>query len=375
MFRRKDASRWPLLIACLVAVIPASALAQDPRPPGSPLPSDPVFKATRLDGTTVSGRIRQLGPDGQAVLTEGSKETTIPIAQLFKLTREGESPASPPEGSVVVLPDGDRLVALVNGSGETSLEVSPKILGDTTVSIPLDALLALLLSPTSDLEAQESLLHRLTDEPRTSSVLWLANGDRQEGDFLGVTGQKVTFQREGQPATYERSAVVAIGFDPAQAVYPRPKGTYLELSFHDGSRLGVTDCRVEGGQLVATTRFGATIKPRSPTLTASTSAPTPSSISPKRRKPWPISSAISARIGGDTPAIARWMAGRCECAASLTSEASAPIRGPSWHIGSMTPTRAGSRPWWGLTTARGPWAASSSASWSTGRKNDSCRRR
>ncbi len=98
-------------------------------------------------------------------------------------------------------------------------------------------------------------------EPRKSEVLWLANGDRLTGGFLGLSAQKVAFEREAGPPEVDRSGVVALGFDPALASYPKPEGTYLELTFLDGSRLGVSSCRVEQGQIVAATRFGATISP------------------------------------------------------------------------------------------------------------------
>jgi hypothetical protein len=81
------------------------------------------------------------------------------------------------------------------------------------------------------------------------------------GGFLGITNQKVSFQPDANAIEVERSGVVAVGFDPAVAVYPAPKGTFLELTFLDGSRLGVAECRIEQGQVVATTRFGATIRP------------------------------------------------------------------------------------------------------------------
>jgi len=253
-------SLYPLaLLLVAVASLPRPAFADDPS--GSPLPSDPVFQAMRTDGTTVTGKIRQLGPGNRVVLVDGANETAIPLSGLVKLTREGDTPAYPPERSVLLFPDGDRLGALVNSSGEKTIDCVPGLLGDATVPVPIDSLLALVLAPPNDAQAQEALLARARNEPRTSEVLWLANGDRMTGGFLGVTNQKVSFQRDANAIDIERSGVVAVGFDPAVAVYPVPKGPYLELTFLDGSRLGVSECRIEEGQIVATTRFGATIRP------------------------------------------------------------------------------------------------------------------
>lgn len=253
-----------LLAAMAMAVASRARAADDPPPapaPGSPVPSDPVFQALRTDGSVVSGRIRQIGPQGRVVLVGDSGEASVPLDLLVKLTRDGDPPATPPEGSVVLFPDGDRLRAVIGSSDETSFEALPPLLGDAPTPIPLDAPLALVLAPPSDLQAQEGLLVRARDEARDSEVLWLANGDRVAGGFLGLTAQKVAFRRDAGDVQFDRSGVVAVGFDPAVLAYPEPKGPFLELTFLDGSRLGVTDCRLERGNLVATTRFGATIRP------------------------------------------------------------------------------------------------------------------
>src|SRR5579859_4925724 len=95
-----------------------NALAADPQgQPGSTVPSDPVFKALRLDGSTVSGRISRLGPD--EVSLAGDMETTLSMSSLVKLTRERVSPPYPPEGPLVVFPVGDRLRGVIGASGET----------------------------------------------------------------------------------------------------------------------------------------------------------------------------------------------------------------------------------------------------------------
>ncbi|MDB5353091.1 MAG: putative carbohydrate binding protein [Planctomycetota bacterium] len=245
------------LVSAASAVRPA--IADDP--PGSPVLSDPVFQALRTDGTTASGRIRQLGPDGRVVLVAGEVETVIPLDRLVKLTREGDIPDSPPEGSVALFPDGDRLRAIFGASGDKTLEITPHILDDTAIPVPIDGLLGMVLAPPTEPQAFESLLARVRNEPRKSEVLWLANGDRMTGGFLGLTAQKVAFQRDAGATEVDRSGIVAIGFDPAVVNYPAAPAPSLELTFLDGSRLGVTGCRIEQGHVVATTRFGVTIRP------------------------------------------------------------------------------------------------------------------
>ncbi|HEV3166919.1 MAG TPA: NPCBM/NEW2 domain-containing protein [Isosphaeraceae bacterium] len=244
------------LLTCVSSA--RSAAGEKPDKPGSTVPSEPVFAALLIDGTTVSGRIQKLGPGGEIVLENG-EERTLPLRRLVKLSREGSPPPFPPEGSTLALfPEGDRLRAVIGSAGETALETRSYILGD--VSIPLDALLGLVLAPPTEPEEFEDLLGRVREQPRTTEVLWLANGDRLSGGFLGLTPRQVSFQPEGGQVSIDRSQVVALGFDPKLVDYPRPKGDYFELTLADGSRFGVSDLKIEKGQVEATSRFGAAIK-------------------------------------------------------------------------------------------------------------------
>ena len=245
----------------LLQAPPPAPAGEAPAAEGATVPSDPVFQALRIDGTTVSGRIQQLGPDGKVTLVDGA-ERVLPLAELVKLTRQGDPPPSPPEGpqGLVVFPDGDRLRATPGVASETTLEVVPALLGEVALTIPLDAVRGLILSPPGETEEMEELLARVRTEARTADVLWFANGDRLTGSLLELTPQSVRFQPEAGPLAIERSRVAALGFTPPAAAYARPKGLFLELTLVDGSRLGVTDCRLEQGHLRARTRFGAAVR-------------------------------------------------------------------------------------------------------------------
>src|SRR5262249_32465181 len=91
-----------------LAVGPMARGADDPARPDGVVPSDPVFQALLTDGTTASGRIRQLDLDaegrGHVVLVD-KEETSIPLDRLVKLACTGGPPAYPPKGSLLVLPE------------------------------------------------------------------------------------------------------------------------------------------------------------------------------------------------------------------------------------------------------------------------------
>lgn len=243
------------VLACLLASWPASR-AESP-----PTPSEPVFTGLLISGGTVSGRIGALDVGRVSLVgAENSKPADVPFPSLVKLTRDLPVPAPATEGSHLLLPGGEQLMRVtVGGSNETGIEVqSHSALGKMT--IPLDCILGLVLTAPGETDGFDQLWDRLLNEPRNTEVVWLANGDRMTGAFLGIDDHSVKLQVKGKPIEIDRTGVVAIGFDPVTLNYPRPPADYLELSLSDGSRIGVTAVRIEKGQMIATTRLGQAIQ-------------------------------------------------------------------------------------------------------------------
>ena len=245
----------------LAALAFAPARARGPSAIEAPVPSDPVFTALLTDGTTISGQVRKLGEkDGVRLVTDLGVEQPIPMDRLVKLTREGASPPSNSEGSDLVLfPDGDRLARCkVGKTGEFNIGVHSFALED--LSIPLDGILGLVFDAMNESGGAEGLVARVRTEPRESELVWLANGDKLPGLFAGLDDKKLLFQPATGKIEIPRPGVVALGFAQGQVNYRRPEEPYLELTLVDGSRLGVTNVRVERGQVVAMTRFKAEVR-------------------------------------------------------------------------------------------------------------------
>lgn len=246
-----------------LVLLPLAALAlaaPDARAADVTVASDPVFVAVLTDATTVSGRIRGFQPDGTVTLAPADgPDRALPIGSIVTLTRQRLDPAPAAEASVVLFPDGDRLYRTAIGAAdETTLDVQSFSLGH--LAVPLDGILGLVLSLPNDSDALDAMIGTLRNEPRTSEVVVLANGDRLTGGFLGLTDRAVDFQQGKTPLKLERTGVVALGFDPAHVAYPRPKGPYYEVTLTDGSRLGASNVRVEQGHLVGDSRFGLPLR-------------------------------------------------------------------------------------------------------------------
>jgi hypothetical protein len=246
-------------LLAVLAVLPSGRAAHEPESPA--VPSEPTFTGLKVDGQTVSGRIAAIGAGRITLLGAENAREEVPLRSLVKLSRQPRPSAQVHGGSHhVALADGDRVMqSTVTTSTETALEVqSHSSLGK--LKVPLDCVLGLILSPPSENDAFDRLWDRVRNEPRTAEMVWLANGDLMKGSFLGLDERAVKLQIDGKPVELDRTGVVAVGFDPAVLHYARPPGDYLELSFVDGSRLGVSSAEITKGEIKGTTRFGQTIQ-------------------------------------------------------------------------------------------------------------------
>ncbi len=257
-----DHSFRPGLLACLMTILFASSPAFA-MPSGGETYSaatEPVFTGLLVDGKTVSGRILAITADRITLAgDEGAKEE-VPVRSLVKLTRDPRVPTLAAEGSHVLLPEGDRLMRVIVGATtDTGIEVQSQS-ALSKLTIPLECVLGLILTAPTESDAFDQLWNRVADEPRSNEVVWMANGDRMTGGFLGLDDRAAKLQIDGKPVEIDRTGVVAVGFDASLVGYPRHDAPYLDLTLTDGSRLGVTDAKVERGQVVATTRFGQPIR-------------------------------------------------------------------------------------------------------------------
>lgn len=222
--------------------------------------SEATFKALLIDGREATGRIVAFG-DGQVTIAgRDGKKDVLPFDRLVKLSREATGAI--PEGDssqVVLLGDGDRLMRAVIGTAtDASLEVRSELLGK--VELPLDCVLGLILAVPGQPGGPDAWLDRARTEPRSSEVVWLNNGDRLAGSFLGMDERTIKLQVQQKPLEIDRGGVVGVGFDPKLLNYPRPKGAFLEVTLGDGTRLGLASIRLADGGVEATTRFGKPIR-------------------------------------------------------------------------------------------------------------------
>ncbi len=197
--------------------------------------------------------------DRVTLATDEKTREDVPLRSLVKLSRDPHATQAP-EGSHLLLPEGDRLMRVVVGSTtDTGIDVqSQSALGNLTV--PLECVLGLIMAAPTEPDALDQLWNRVAGESRTAEVVWMANNDRLTGAFLGLDDRAAKLQIDGKPVEIDRTGIVAVGFDPSLVAYPRHDSFYLDLTLVDGSRFGVIDAKLERGQVVATARFGQPVR-------------------------------------------------------------------------------------------------------------------
>ena len=224
--------------------------------------SDPSFMALLVDQTRVEGKLGAVsfGPQTNSLTIASEPPLTLGLMDLVRLNRVGGVPSSstiPPAAALVILPEGDRLWAKVGSADATSVEISPLLSPGQVVRVPLDKLLGLIFSPPAEKKLLLETIQAIRDVKRAGEQILLANGDSKEGSFLGLDANQIQFDSGAGQVALERTNVTALGFDPALAAYPETDRPSLEVVFTDGSKLAVTACRLEQGQLIFKTRFDA----------------------------------------------------------------------------------------------------------------------
>jgi hypothetical protein len=222
--------------------------------------SESTYSALMIDGSKVTGRLVSFGEATITIALQGGKKEALPFDRLVKLTRELPAAIAAGENAqVVLLGDGDRLMrASIGAATDVALEVRSELLGK--LEVPLDGVLGLILSGPGQGGGIDTLRDRIEFEGRKSEVVWLSNGDRVDGSFIGMDERSIKLEVDRKPLEVDRGTAVAVGFDAKLIRYPRPKGAFLEATLGDGTRLGIATVKLVEGNIEATTRFGRTVR-------------------------------------------------------------------------------------------------------------------
>ncbi|HBH52360.1 MAG TPA: hypothetical protein DDY91_10745 [Planctomycetaceae bacterium] len=224
-------SRWisALLALCWIAVPWASpALAQ----------VGGVLRSGRLiarDGTPTAGRLE--GLTGDRLQISGDSDQQFELSRVVRFELEGRQARLRRDSPLVILANGDLLVAQVVRADEEQLSLRwEQLNGLREFVVPLEAVRGLVLRQPAEGELQRDLWRRLEKGEPGADELVLDNGDTLRGELKGMTEREVRLEGENAPGQVSRKGVVAVLFNPELQDLPALEGPGALVSLIDGSR-------------------------------------------------------------------------------------------------------------------------------------------
>lgn len=245
------------LVFVLTSTIAASAQTQE-SDPGS-------FEAITLDGSRNTGRVDgfELRADGSGLfVVAGERTISLPVTELFKLARTpGDSTAvNPGATALVLLPEGDRVYAPLTSADQATLSLGPGAISDIPVNVPLEYVLGFVLAPSSSLADTRTRVRQIRDPKREGETIWLDNGDAQAGLLVSLDANEARLDGGNAVSNFQRSRVVAVGYDQSLVGYPPAKSAFLEVGLSNGSRIGLLSAALRDGLLVGEARCGVPVR-------------------------------------------------------------------------------------------------------------------
>lgn len=204
-----------------------------------------VVVVERIDGDPLRGLIES-GNSKQVVLrTQAAASQVVPFETVTTIRFEAIKPqALPPFATCgwVALASGERLNATPLVVDEDSLTV--KLTRLTTlapIKVSLESCRGLALQVSDDPFRQGIEWKRLVQRDVESDVLALKNGDRVEGEFLGLTDAKFKTKTAIGEVLSDYSAVRSLTLNPSLITVPKRGTRAIWATLMDGSILLLDD--------------------------------------------------------------------------------------------------------------------------------------
>ena len=228
----------------------------------------PVFQVYTTNGKTLTGTVESLDPSGRLQLTE-AKAVALDARQWLTLRRDKLALPPYPATAQVVFANGDRVPLAEKPDLKMTgnrLQFRPRLpvkLKAGTADPPLATVSVIWLGGSTGGNEGAGLLRQLQTTQHKTDVAILRSGDRVEGTITALDKEQGCHIKSGkQIAEVPLTDVAAIAFNSALTVRADPEGMYWHVVLTDGTRLGVTSVRLQGGlgTLHAKTLFGTEVE-------------------------------------------------------------------------------------------------------------------
>ena len=184
---------------------------------------------------------------------EGDASRELPLDEVVSLQFDRKPVAFSGGESLVLLANGDRLVARPTAiSDDVLTAVWRRGASQTDLKLPLETVTAVVFDLPAAKTDRQRLFADLQTLPPGDDIVLLVNGDRTQGEFEKLDGAFVELKGAAGPLKLDRSRVRAIRFNPELTSAPKAEGRRLVISLVDGSRLTATSAELQGSELKLT---------------------------------------------------------------------------------------------------------------------------
>ncbi len=229
--------RWPIVAIVTVCAV-TSVFSAD------------VVTVMDADSGMTSGALLQLTDD--KLVIESKQSRRFRTSDLLHLRFNGRSVQPIQRGSVVLLANGDRLVAEPTEiDHERIIARWSSFRNLAPVKIPLETIRATVIQLPQNGTVRDQVIRSLINRQEENDVLDLKNGDRVTGELLELDVGNVLLETAVGKVSIPRHGIRAIGFNPKLISFPQTKGQRSLLTLVDGSRLTVHKLQLKQNKVLS----------------------------------------------------------------------------------------------------------------------------
>ncbi|HVW00377.1 MAG TPA: NPCBM/NEW2 domain-containing protein [Planctomycetaceae bacterium] len=164
----------------------------------------------------------------------------IPTADIVRIDWEQRRPASVDREPLLLFGNGDQIACQVASIDEEHLNARwTHFSAHPELKVPLETIRGVVLHPPGNRSDRLRLISRIVDQDDKHDVLYLVNGDRLTGQFMGLSEGSFQFDAGAGAVQIAADGVAALAMNPELTSFPRAEGPRGIVTLTDGSRLTV----------------------------------------------------------------------------------------------------------------------------------------
>jgi hypothetical protein len=162
----------------------------------------------------------------------------IPTADIVRIDWEQRRPALVDRDPLLLFGNGDQLACEVVAIDEERLTARwVHFSANPELKVPLETIRGVVLHPPANRSDRLRLIGRVVDQEEKHDVLYLVNGDRLTGQFMGLSEGNFQFDSGAGAVQIAAAGVAALSLNPELTSFPKAEGLRGIVTLTDGSRL------------------------------------------------------------------------------------------------------------------------------------------